>query len=70
MDANSASKANADTAADAEGSTIALCECCSSELKIDRLYRKMTIEVIWPSQPNGVITSMAGLPNHTFTGQD
>ena len=48
--------------------------------KIGRLYRtllqagaiKMTIvcvEVLRPSQPNGVMSSAVSLPNHTFTGQ-
>ena len=27
------------------------------------------VEVLRPSQPNGVMSSMVGLPNHTFTGQ-
>ena len=27
------------------------------------------VEVLWPSQPNGVMSSMVSLPNHTFTGQ-
>ena len=27
------------------------------------------VEVLWPSQPNGVISSVVSLPNHTFTGQ-
>ena len=27
------------------------------------------VEVLWPSQPNGVISSAVSLPNHTFTGQ-
>ena len=27
------------------------------------------VEVLWPSQPNGVMLSMVSLPNHTFTGQ-
>ena len=27
------------------------------------------VEVLWPSQPNGVMSSMAYLPDHTFTGQ-
>ena len=26
-------------------------------------------EVLRPSQPNGVMSSMVSLPNHTFTGQ-
>ena len=27
------------------------------------------VEVLWPSQPNGVMLSAVNLPNHTFTGQ-
>ena len=27
------------------------------------------VEVLQPSQPNGVISSTVSLPNHTFTGQ-
>ena len=27
------------------------------------------VEVIQPSQPNGVMSSVVSLPNHTFTGQ-
>ena len=27
------------------------------------------VEVLWPSQPNGVMSSAVNLPNHTFTGQ-
>ena len=27
------------------------------------------VEVLWPSQPNGVMLSSVSLPNHTFTGQ-
>ena len=27
------------------------------------------IEVLWPSQPSGVMLSMVNLPNHTFSGQ-
>ena len=27
------------------------------------------VEVLRPSQPNGVMSSMVSLPNHTFTGQ-
>ena len=28
------------------------------------------VEVLRPSQPNGVLSSTVSLPNHTFTGQD
>ena len=27
------------------------------------------VEVLQPSQPNGVMSSVVSLPNHTFTGQ-
>ena len=27
------------------------------------------VEVLRPSQPNGVMSSMVSLPNHTFTGK-
>ena len=27
------------------------------------------VEVLWPSQINGVMLSMVSLPNHTLTGQ-
>ena len=29
----------------------------------------MFVEVLRPSQPNGVMLSVVSLPNHTFTGQ-
>ena len=28
------------------------------------------VEVLRPSQPNGVMSSAVSLPNHMFTGQD
>ena len=30
---------------------------------------KVCVEVLRPSQPNGVMLSAVSLPNHTFTGQ-
>ena len=27
------------------------------------------VEVLWPRQPNGVMSSVVSLPDHTFTGQ-
>ena len=27
------------------------------------------VEVLWPSQPNGVMLSVVSLPNHILTGQ-
>ena len=32
-------------------------------------YLFVCFEVLWPSQPNGVMWSTVSLPNHTFTGQ-
>ena len=37
-----------------------------------RLFRDhifVCVEVLRPSQPNGVMSSAVSLPNHTFTGQ-
>ena len=33
------------------------------------LYMFVCVEVLRPSQPNGVMSSAVSLPNHTFTGQ-
>ena len=30
---------------------------------------EVCVEVLRPSQPNGVMSSVVSLPNHTFTGQ-
>ena len=44
-------------------------------LYIKLLYRKVLyiyfvcVEVLRPSQPNGVMLSAVSLPNHMFTGQ-
>ena len=27
------------------------------------------VEILWPNQPNGVMSSTVSLPNHAFTGQ-
>ena len=32
-------------------------------------YLFVCVEVLRPSQPNGVMSSAVSLPNHTFTGQ-
>ena len=34
-----------------------------------RLRSFVCVEVLRPSQPNGVMLSAVSLPNHTFTGQ-
>ena len=33
------------------------------------IFRFVCVEVLQPSQPNGVMSSAVSLPNHTFTGQ-
>ena len=35
----------------------------------DDYYDIVCVEVLRPSQPNGVMSSAVSLPNHTFTGQ-
>ena len=32
-------------------------------------FHDVCVEVLRPSQPNGVMSSAVSLPNHTFTGQ-
>ena len=36
---------------------------------INPLFFFFGVEVLQPSQPNGVMSSAVSLPNHTFTGQ-
>ena len=38
-------------------------------LKYDLCQQFVCVEVLRPSQPNGVMSSASSLPNHTFTGQ-
>ena len=51
-----------------------------STLRVNRLLERVhyvaiqavsfvCVEVLRPSQPNGVMSSAVSLPNHTFTGQ-
>ena len=46
-----------------------------SQLELSFLYPTplpnaiVCVEVLWPSQPNGVMSSVVSLPIHTFTGQ-
>ena len=37
--------------------------------KLEILFLFICVEVLQPSQPNGVMSSAVSLPNHTFTGQ-
>ena len=39
------------------------------ELTSSSMYLFVCVEVLRPSQPNGVMSSAVSLPNHTFTGQ-
>ena len=36
---------------------------------LEQLLYIVCVEVLRPSQPNGVMSSAVRLPNHTFTGQ-
>ena len=38
-------------------------------VNIHVVYLFVCVEVLRPSQPNGVMSSVVSLPNHTFTGQ-
>ena len=33
------------------------------------LFFSVCVEVFWPCQPNGVMSSVVSLPNYMFTGQ-
>ena len=33
------------------------------------IFAQVCVEVLRPSQPNGVMSSAVSLPNHMFTGQ-
>ena len=55
-----------------------VCMFCTSSHDVLHLYEVLSkylkqffvcVEVLWPSQPNGVMSSAVSLPNHTFTGQ-
>ena len=39
------------------------------DIIIPNIYVFDCVEVLRPSQPNGVMSSAVSLPNHTFTGQ-
>ena len=41
--------------------------CNQQRLRLACLF--VCVEVLRPSQPNGVMSSVVSLPNHTFTGQ-
>ena len=42
-------------------------DCFYLKIKLKVLF--VCVEVLRPSQPNGVMSSTVSLPNHTFTGQ-
>ena len=41
----------------------------SQSVYLTTLFLIVCVEVLRPSQPNGVMSSAVSLPNHTFTGQ-
>ena len=43
--------------------------CCGYSLEAPHACLFVCVEVLRPSQPNGVMSSVVSLPNHTFTGQ-
>ena len=45
------------------------CQYVFKALIIEVLTVFLFVEVLLPSQPNGVMSSTVSLPNHTFTGQ-
>ena len=44
---------------------------CTNKLNVNNMNEILfaCVEVLRPSQPNGVMSSAVSLPNHTFTGQ-
>ena len=50
-------------------STYASTQFESEIIKINEYPITVCVEVLRPSQPNGVMSSAVSLPNHTFTGQ-
>ena len=44
-------------------------DCHVQELQTSCFVVSICVEVLRPSQPNGVMSSAVSLPNHTFTGQ-
>ena len=46
-----------------------LCVCWEDAFRYKMVYLFVCVEVLRPSQPNGVMSSAVSLPNHTFTGQ-
>ena len=43
--------------------------CWDSSVRSVFVCLFVCVEVLWPSQPNGVMSSMVNLSNHMFTGQ-
>ena len=41
----------------------------NQSFKDSKTYEFVCVQVLRPSQPNGVMSSAVSLPNHTFTGQ-
>ena len=45
-----------------------LCDYCIFWVS-SLIFCFVCVEVLWPSQPNGVMSNVVSLPNHTLTGQ-
>ena len=43
--------------------------CMKCQIMFSGKFVCVCVEVLRPSQPNGVMSSAVSLPNHTFTGQ-
>ena len=43
--------------------------CCPRAELVTTVELLVCVEVLRPSQPNGVMSSAVSLPNHTLTGQ-
>ena len=59
---------------DSQRDTIIPCHFLQSKTRslyqcTHKVWRFVCVEVLRPSQPNGVMSSAVSLPNHTFTGQ-
>ena len=51
------------------GQNIFNCLAVNAIFQLFPLYVFVCVEVLRPSQPNGVMSSAVSLPNHTFPGQ-
>ena len=52
-----------------ENAALDMCSSQSDQCLSCPLEEFVCVEVLWPSQPNGVMLSTVKLPNYTLTGQ-